>query len=558
MRLKPIKKRLGDILVEVGIISTDQLHSALEIQKRGGGKLGEILAQMGAINEEVMLAFIGKQCGASFVSLSEYGEIAQDVIKTIPESIARHQNLIPIERNDNVLTIAMADPFNIFAIDDIKVMTGYDVQVVIASEPEIKTAIKKYFSFPSVIDSGAKQPESHEEQINALLERALRLHATEIHFEPQTESVRIRFRIDGMLHEQAPISEQLKSGIAKKLKLLGGIDPEQSFTPAQGHSKIKIGDKDIHIKVSAIPTILGERLTLQILDPSLPGTDFSKLGFEPETFAMFRKNIESSNGMILLTGPINSGTTTTLYSTLNNLNRPDRDIITIENTVEYILPGLTQIQLNEEKLFDYPKALQHAIEHKPDIIMIGVLKDHETTEIAMSAAIAGHLVLSTLHSAGAVETITNLLNMGIEPYKISSALKTIISQRLMRMICANCKTSYKVARNVLQNMGLEPAGVDKSANEITLWRGKGCQSCNNTGYSGQIAVFEVVELDGTLRSLIIERASEAIISEAIEKKGILTLRGAAWRKIASGLSTIEEMMRLSKNYDHGTRGAQRC
>lgn len=556
MKLKPIKKRLGDILVDVGIITPTQLQSALEIQKRGGGKLGEILSQMGAINEEVMLAFIGKQCGASFISLSEYGEIPEDIIKTIPESIARHQNLIPVSREGNILTVAMADPFNIFALDDIKVMTGHDVQVVIASEPDIRSAIKKYYYAPPLVESGAALSGTPEEQINSLLKHALAMHATEIHFEPQSDSVRLRFRIDGILHEQAPISEQTKNEISKKLKLLSGLDPVQSGVPSQGHARIKADNSDIHLKLSVIPTILGERITARILNPSLPMMDFAKLGFEPETIAVYRKNIESLSGLVLLTGPINSGKTTTLYSTLNYMNFTERNIVSIEDTVEFILPGISQIQVNQEKQFNFARAIQHAIEHKPDVLMVSELKDREAADLTMNAAIAGHMVLSSIHSAGSLEAIERLYNMGIEPYKIASALKLIVSQRLMRTICQECKASYKLGKNILHTIGVDAGDADKNSSEITLWRGTGCPACNNTGYSGQTTVYEVVVIEDKLRQMIAEKSPEQVLAEAMSTKGVLTLREASWRKVLAGLSTVEEMMRV--NNDYNLRGALKC
>ena len=556
--MKPIKKRLGDILVDVGIITPEQLQNALEIQKRGGGKLGEILSQMGAINEEVMLAFIGKQCGASFVSLNEFGDIAQDIIKTIPESVARRQNLIPIAKDNNVLTVAMADPFNIFALDDIKIMTGYDVQVVIASEPDIKAAITKYFFSPAVFDTSSKQTQTSDEQINSLVAHALAMRANEIHFEPKSDSIRVRFRIDGTLHEQAPVSPEMKTAISKRLKLLAGLDPAQAHLPSQGHIKITIEKKDTHLKISILPTILGERLMLRILNPDLPSVDLSKLGFEPETLALYRKNIESQNGIIILTGPNGSGKTTTLYSTLNYLNYPDRNIITIEDVVEYLIPGLTQIQVNQERLFGYPKALEHAIDHKPDIIMVGELKGHSTTDLALNAALAGHLMFSVLHTSRSSGAVTHLFNMGIEPYKIASALKMIVTQRLIRMICQECKISYKLNKHILASAGIEFVQSEKNSNEITLYRGAGCPHCNNTGYAGQTAVLEVVEMDDKLRELVIERASENMIEEYLRKKNILSIRDAAWRKVTAGVSTIEEMMRITKNSDTGVRGALKC
>lgn len=553
MRLKPLKKRLGDILVDVGIISTEQLQAALDTQKRGGGKLGEILSQMGVVNEEVMLAFIGKQCGASYISLNEFGDIPEDIIHSIPESVARRQTLIPIARENNVLTVAMADPFNVFALDDIKVMSGFDVQVVIASEPDIKSAINKYYS-PSF--SGRPSSElSGEESLNGILELALNRRATEIHLEPQQDGVRLRFKIDGVLHDQPKMAEEVKASLSKKVKLLSGLDPQQSQYPAHGRAVVKTGGKDQHLKLSVMPTLLGERLMIKLLDPCLPCMDLSKLGFEPEVLAVYRKNISSPGGLVLVTGPISAGKTTTLYSTLNSLNLPDRNLVTVENPVEYILPGVTQIQVNSEKSLTFPRALTHAIDHEPDVLMVGELKDHETAGLAVDAALAGHLVIATLFSNGVIDALVHLANMGIEHFKIASALGMIVSQRLMRTVCGECKTSYKLSKSMLSSLGLASAGA---SGDVVLWRGKGCEACGGTGYSGQTGVFEVLELDEKLRNLILAKAPASLISEAAREKGLITLREAAWRKALSGSSTVEELLRLTENTDNLSRSANKC
>jgi type IV pilus assembly protein PilB len=553
IRLKPLKKRLGDILVDVGIITTEQLQSALDTQKRGGGKLGEILAHSGAVNEEVLLAFIGKQCGASYVSLNEFGDISDDILHSIPESVARRQTLIPIARENNVLTVAMADPFNVFALDDIKVMSGFDVQVVIASEPDIKAAINKFYS-TSFTGRGISEI-SGDESLNSILELAVNRNTTEIHLEPQSDNVRVRFKIDGVLHDQPPMAETVKSSISRKIKLLAGLDPQQSQLPSHGRTTVKIGDKDQHLKVAIIPTLLGERVTLKLLDPCLPCMDLSKLGFEPEVLAVFKKNIAMPGGLILITGPISAGKTTTLYSTLNSLNFPDKNIITIEDPVEYILPGLTQVQVNNEKSFGYPRALAHAIEHEPDIVMIGDLKDHETAEIAVDAALAGHLVFATLYSNGVIDALTHLSNMGVQHFKAASALCMVVSQRLMRTMCGECKVSYKLSKSMLHSLGL---AAPNPGEDITLWRGEGCPACNGTGYSGQTAVFEVLELDEKLKGLVLEKAPAAVLAAAANEKGLLTLRESAWRKVAAGSSSVEELIRLTENTDNLSRSVNKC
>ncbi|MBN1621940.1 MAG: Flp pilus assembly complex ATPase component TadA [Endomicrobiales bacterium] len=552
MKISTLRKRFGDILVDVGIISNSQLKEALETQKITGEKLGTILAQMGVINEEVMLAFLGKQCGVSYVSLNEYGEIPPEVIQSVPESVARYQTLIPISKDPKTITIAMADPFNIFAIDDIKVMTGQDVNVVIASESEIKNAIDKYYSPASKLQSNlvseildTKTEVSDDEIINTLISDAVKNKSSDIHIEPQIHSLRIRHRIDGILRENPQLSKKYYEPILNKLKSMAGLNTAEHYMPQEGRIKVKIDEQNIDLRISVIPTITGERIALQILTHKLLCKDLSKLGFETETLAIYKKNIESSSGLIILTGPIYSGKTTTLYSTLAYLNHPDRNILTIENSVEYIIPGITHIQTRNAIGFTQNLTLQSIQKQNPDIIMIDEIHGQETANLTMNTALTGHLVFASLPISTTTNAIIHLNNMGIEPFMTSSALVMVVAQRLMRIICPHCKESYEIPKKNLKSIGIE-AKSPKNKETVQLWRGKGCKNCNQTGYHGRTAIFEVLELDDKLRSLILERAPEIVLKQAAIKKGFITLREAAWRKVQSGISTAEEMLRITK------------
>lgn len=549
MSLGTLKKRLGDILVDVGIITHEQLNEALETQKTTGEKLGTILAQMGVINEEIMLAFLGKQCGVAYISLNEYGNIPKDVIHSVPESVARYQSLIPIAKENNTITIAMADPFNVFAVDDIKVMTGYDTQVVIASESEIKAAIEKYYSHISLSSSNPflKAEELKHEVINSILSEAVKSNASDIHIEPQAEELRVRFRIDGMLQEQPPLPKKFHDIILVKLRAMANLDEVKNlYLPQESRIKIKIFEKNIDLRISIIPTILGQRITLQIMNPEVLCKDLAKLGFETETQAIYKKHIEASSGLIILTGPIHSGTTTTLYSTLSHLYHPDRNILTIEDPVEYILPGITQVQISNRIGLTSSSVLQAFQRQNPDLIMVGKIHDQETATLAIDSALTGHLVFISLPMNNTVSAISHLINMGVEPFMIASATLMVVSQNLMRIICPNCKESYKISNKNLRNIGIDPKFI-KDKETLSLWRGKGCKKCKRTGYQGRTAIYEILELDEKLRSLVREQTPELMLKKAAVNKGLITLREAAWRKVQSGVSTAEEMLRITKS-----------
>ncbi|MCB4790755.1 MAG: Flp pilus assembly complex ATPase component TadA [Elusimicrobia bacterium] len=552
MRLTSLKKRLGDILVDVGIITKEQLDKALETQRMTGEKLGAILAQMGVINEEVMLAFLGKQCGVSYVSINEYGEIPADVVRSIPESVARQQILIPLAKEANTITIAMADPFNVFAIDDIKVMTGLDVNIVIASESEIKEAIEKYYShtleFKHTVADLIKSAKdiSDEELVSSILSEAVKSKASDIHMQPQADSLHIRFRIDGILHDYSTLGLNEYKNILNRLKKMANLNIDiNQYLPRGSKIKIRVDGNDIDLRISIIPTVTGQKLTLQILSNETLCRDLAKLGFETETLAAYKKNIESKSGLIIISSPIYSGKTTTLYSTVGHLNHPDRNILTIEDPVKYIIPGITQVQVDTDNGMTASRVLRSFEMQNPDIIVVDEVRDPETARQCINAALTGHLVFATFPINDSAGVLVHLKNMGIEPFMIATSLRMVLAQRLMRAICPDCRESYDIPTNNVRNIGIDPKFANDQS-KIELWRGKGCSSCNFSGYRGRVAIYEILELNSKLRELILDDVQESLLRQLVTDMGVITLREAAWRKVRTGVSTAEEMLRLTK------------
>ena len=575
-RAPAIKKKLGDLLVEVGIITAEQLQEALEEEKIRGGRLGETLMELGYITEDVLLAFLGKQCGVSYVSLSEYGEIDEEVIRSVPESVARHQTLVPIALEGKTLTIAMSDPLNVFAIDDLRLMTGKEINVVIASESEIKNAIEKYYGAKGSMENILKEMElsvkdeanvevvkksdtgvediialeAAGEQapiikiVNLLLSGAVKSGASDIHIEPYEKTLRVRYRIDGVLHEVSAPPKKLQNAVVSRLKIMASLDIAERRLPQDGRIKIRVIGKEIDLRVSVLPTSFGEKVVMRILDASALCLDLTKLGFEPEALSIYKKNIEVPYGIILVTGPTGSGKSTTLYSTLSTLNYPDRNIITIEDPVEYVLQGINQVQARPDIGLTFAAGLRSFLRQDPDIIMVGEIRDPETAEIAINAALTGHLVFSTLHTNDAPGAMTRLNNMGIEPFLTTSTVIMVVAQRLIRVICKHCKEPYEVPADFLSSIGVKDE-VIKGKKKVTLYRGKGCDNCSNTGYRGRTACFEVMEINDRIRELVLNRESTHLIKAKAREYGMVTLREVANKKLLAGITTVEEVMRVT-------------
>jgi len=574
--LNTTRKRLGDYLVELGFITEEQLEAALKEQKDKGGKLGSILIQLGFLSEDVLLAILGKQSGVSYVSLEEYGNIPDEAIKTVPDTIARNQMLVPIKKEGNLLTIAIADPLNVFATDDLKLLTGCDIRMVVASDNDIKTALDKYYTkkkkkkSTSDIKESMKQMnietmnaapaidfikdstfEIDEQQesapaiklTNIILSEAIAKGASDIHIEPKEKTMSIRFRVDGVLQEQPSPPKKMQASLISRLKVMGDMDISERRVPQDGRTKIHVEDRDLDIRISTIPTVFGEKVVLRLLDPRGLQLDLAKLGFDEKEMKVFTKAITAPNGMVLVTGPTGSGKTTTLYSALSIVNKTDVNIITIEDPVEYILPGINQVQAKPDIGLTFASGLRAFLRQDPDVIMVGEIRDKETGEIAGNASLTGHLVFATLHTNDAPSTVIRLINMGIEPVLISATLRVVIAQRLLRRICQSCRTPYEVSGEELKGVGV-PMKLDPNS-KVRLFKGSGCDNCGKTGYKGRIGVYELLEINEEMRQLIVKRAPPYEIRAAATRTGVASLREVAMKKLFAGLTTLEEVIRVT-------------
>jgi type IV pilus assembly protein PilB len=567
---KPKKKyRLGEMLISAGIITKEQLDIALEEQKKTKEQLGKILVKLGFVSEEVIGSFLASQLGISFVSLAELGlsEIDPKVAKCIPDNIIQRQKLIPISLEGNTLTVAMANPLNIIAIDDISLITGFEVKPVIATESEINAAIEKYYGtdlMKSILrDTEARKVEVVEVEdigktviegggapvinlVNHILVDAIRSGASDVHIEPFEKILRVRYRIDGMLHEISTPPKQLQNAIISRIKIMSHLDIAERRLPQDGRAKVRLHDRDIDLRVSVMPTSFGEKAVMRILDSSALVMDITVLGIEPDILPIYERNVRLPYGFILVTGPTGCGKTTTLYSTLKLINSIDKNVMTIEDPVEYILPGINQVHVKPEIGLDFANGLRSFLRQDPDIIMVGEIRDRETAEVAINAALTGHLVFSTLHTNDAAGAITRLMNMGIEPFLIASTVVMCEAQRLVRVICPKCKEPYKPKEDELMLLG--EAGKDVK----TLYRGVGCKHCSKIGYKGRVAVFEILEVNEKIREMITNRATTSEIKNYARKElGMLTLRDAAIRKVINGITTIEELMRITTEESMG-------
>lgn len=561
------KPRLGEALLQRGLITKEQLEHALLEQKRSNERLGRVLMRLGYVSEEDVLRFLSDQLGMPFKEI-DVDKIDEEVISLIPEFIVRRRLIFPISKKDNVLTLAMADPLDIFAIDDIRLSIGdVVIEPFITSEKDINKAIERFFGKTTVMEEILKEIKEHDVQViepkeegvdvsrlttegesapvvklvNHLLIEAIKRGASDVHIEPFEKFLRIRYRIDGVLYEAEYPPKSLHSAIVSRVKIMSRLDIAERRLPQDGRAKVKFGQREIDLRVSITPTTFGEKVVMRILDPASLVLDLTALGFERDVLHIYEENIRKPYGFILITGPTGCGKTTTLYSTLSTINSIDKNIMTIEDPVEYLLPGVNQQHVNPEIGLDFPTALRSFVRQDPDIILVGEIRDRETAEVAINAALTGHLVFSTLHTNDAPGAVTRLMNMGIEPFLITATVIMCVAQRLVRLICPKCKESYEVDQGILVNMGIEPPdGMDR----ITLYKGKGCKHCNGIGLKGREAVFEVMVLDDEIQRLIVERAPTSIIKKKAIEGGMMTLQKAAAKKVLDGKITVEEMFRV--------------
>jgi type IV pilus assembly protein PilB len=560
------------LLTKASLISQDQLKEALRVQKETGGKLGETLIKLGFVSEEDITECLSQQFGVPSINLQHF-EIDSSVIKLIPGDVARKYNILPVNKTGATITIAMADPTNVFAMDDIKFMTGYNVEPVVASELGIKAAIDNYYGTTSSLelkkvmedlqtqesadlevleddeemDVNALADSAEEAPVvklcNLILTDAIKRGASDIHIEPYEKEYRVRFRIDGILYEIMNPPLKLKDAMTSRMKILAKLDISEKRLPQDGRIKLKIKledkNKELDFRVSVLPTLFGEKIVMRLLDKDNLKLDMTKLGFEADSLARFEEAIFKPWGMVLVTGPTGSGKTNTLYSALAKVNSPEVNIMTAEDPVEFNLPGINQVQMKEAIGLNFAATLRSFLRQDPNIILVGEIRDFETAEIAIKAALTGHLVLSTLHTNDAPSTINRLMNMGIEPFLVATATQLIAAQRLTRRICAHCKEAVDMAPQALTNLGYKKEEVGT----FTVYKGRGCDKCNNTGYKGRVALIEVMNIDDDIRDLILSGGTAIDIKRKAIENGMTTLRRSGLVKIKEGVTTVEEVVR---------------
>jgi type IV pilus assembly protein PilB len=565
-----MSQRLGDLLVKEKIITPEQLEQANKVQKEQSCRLGSALVKLGFLTDEDVTNFLSRQYGVPAINLS-YFEIDPAVVKLIPFETAKRYQILPLSRVGASLTIAMVDPTNVFAMDDIKFMTGFNIEPVVASESSIQSGIEKAYGttqgddletvMQSMTDDADVEVQAEEEQIgladlekaadeapvvklvNLVLTDAVKRGASDIHIEPYEKEFRVRFRIDGVLQAIMSPPVKLKDAITSRLKIMAKLDISEKRLPQDGRIMLKMQlggrKKQLDFRVSTLPTLWGEKIVLRLLDKENLRLDMTKLGFEAESLVKFEKAILKPYGMVLVTGPTGSGKTNTLYSAISRLNQPDTNIMTAEDPVEFQLGGVNQVQMKEQIGLNFAAALRSFLRQDPNIILVGEIRDFETAEIAIKAALTGHLVLSTLHTNGAPETITRLMNMGIEPFLVATSVHMIVAQRLIRRICKDCSEPFEVPVQTLIDEGYSP----EEAKTVKPHKGKGCGTCNNTGYKGRAGLYEVMEVDDEIRELVLVGASAVELKKKAIERGMITLRRSGLIKVAAGMTTLEEVAR---------------
>jgi type IV pilus assembly protein PilB len=562
-----LSDRIGELLVQKNLLSPEQLERAQEEAKLTGSRVGLQLTKLGFIQEEELAEAISSQFSVPTINLDEF-EIDPDVIKLIPEDVATKHTIVPVNRAGATLIMATSDPSNIFAIDDVKFLTGYNVEVVVAAEEAIRRAIEKYYDTGSSLDdvmadfddddfevigddddidlsdlAKATEDAPVVKLVNLILTDAIKKQASDIHIEPYEKDFRVRYRIDGILYEVMKPPKKLKNPLTSRVKIMADLDIAERRLPQDGRIKLKMGrNKEMDYRVSALPTLFGEKIVLRLLDKSNLQLDMTKLGFEEKQLADFQVSIHKPYGMVLVTGPTGSGKTTTLYSALSELNKTTTNISTAEDPVEFNLSGINQVQMHEAIGLNFAAGLRSFLRQDPDIIMVGEIRDFETAEIGIKAALTGHMVLSTLHTNDAPSTINRLLNMGIEPFLVASSVNSVVAQRLARCLCPECKEADPEVRpEDLMEAGM----TEEEAKKVEPLKGAGCDNCAETGYRGRVAVYEVMVMTETLKDFVLNGASAAEIKQEAIRGGLRSLRKCALSKVIDGITTLSEVYRVS-------------
>ncbi len=570
--VESLRDRLIDILVNGKLVKEKDLKKALDIQKKSGGSLGRILVENGFISEKELMVAMSKQMNIPPIDLAKY-KIDKTLLDLIAEKFARQYSLIPVSRLGRVLTVAMSDPLNLFAIDDMKILTKYQIDIALATENDIRDAINNYYGTHAQdisqilsempqegvevehgeteenIDIGEMAEESKSAPIvkivSLILNEAMKRRASDIHIEPCEKNLRIRYRIDGTLHDALTLPKKNQNAVIARIKIMSKLDITEMRLPQDGRFKINFEGKEIDFRVSVLPVTFGGKIVLRALDKTNLSFGIEKLGFLPGPLKTFRTALEQPYGMLLVTGPTGSGKSTTLYSIINQLNTFERNIVTLEDPVEYELPGITQIPARPEIGLTFASGLKSVLRQSPDIVMVGEIRDSETADIAIKASLTGQLILSTLHTNDSAGAITRLIDMGVEPFLVASSLVLASAQRLMRKICPGCKAEVEIPAQVLARVGIKTEDIVKKGIK-TFYEGKGCQKCNSTGYYGRLGILEALLIDDGIRDMIIKKVPSGVIKDyAIKKLHMMTLRDNAVENFMNGITTLEEVLRVT-------------
>ncbi|MDR7419279.1 MAG: ATPase, T2SS/T4P/T4SS family [Armatimonadota bacterium] len=547
--------RLGQILVEAGVITQDQLRMALDAQKKTGDRIGQVILNMGLGSQEAIAAALAQQLNIEFLRIDPH-QLHDDVLLRVPEPMARRHQVIPYRVEGQTLVLGMVDPLDLLAIDDVYRLTGLDVQPVVITADDFHRAIGQYpapgASLDALLeeikpfdtaDEAAGAPAIDDAPIirltNLILLQAVRQGASDIHIEPQERQVRVRFRVDGTLRQMMTPPRHVHGALCSRIKIMANMNIAERRAPQDGRVDLRVDNREVRLRVSTVPTTLGEKTVIRILDKSNATVEIGKLGFRPDDARRFEQMIARPHGIVLFTGPTGSGKTTSLYAVLNRLNRPDVNVVTAEDPVEYELPGISQVQVNPKAGLTFAGALRSFLRQDPDVIMVGEIRDEETARLAIQAALTGHLVLSTLHTNDAPGAVARLTDMGIEPFLISSSVVGIVAQRLVRVLCDHCREPYSPSEELLASVGLR--GMFSPP---TFYKARGCEFCGNFGYRGRIGLFEVMALDETVRELITKKASVAQIRRAALLGGMRTLQDDGLTKVIEGVTSLEEVRRV--------------
>lgn len=559
-----LRERLGDVLVRESIIDEDQLRQALQYQRKKGASLPQALIELNYVSEEDIVVSLGEQLGVPHIKLKAYN-IDAAIIKMVPESTARQYHLIPLSKVGNTLTVVMSDPLNIFAIDDLKFLTGCDIEAIVSTESDILAAIEKYYGAGTAAIEGLVgevevermemvsvdtdeeelkklQSEANDAPLVRLVEtlmiNAVKERASDIHIEPEESRVCVRYRVDGRLREMASPPKSIHAAIVSRIKVMSKLDIAERRLPQDGRTRVRFQGREIDFRVSSLPTAHGEKVVLRVLDKTAVVNELDKLGFDPDSLHKFKYALGKPHGIILLTGPTGSGKTTTLYAALMQVNSREKNIITAEDPVEYELEGINQVQVRPDIGLTFAAALRSVLRQDPDIVMVGEMRDTETAEIAVKAALTGHLVLSTLHTNDAPGAVTRMIDMGVEPFLVASSTVIVAAQRLVRRICARCAEPVDADADTLKRLGME-------SGQATFYRGAGCKRCGDSGYKGRMAVLEVMVVTPEIQSLIVESKSTPEIRDVARQQGMRSLRENALTLALQGLTTLEEVLTVT-------------